>query len=116
MPLQPGARLGPYEIVALRGKGGMGEVYAARDSRLGRTVALKVISPELAGNPDFTRRFLREAKAVSQLQHPNICTLHDVGSADGVDFLVFELLEGHTLQDRLLRGPLAIDEALRIGI
>jgi Tol biopolymer transport system component len=115
MALQPGHRLGPYEIVELRGKGGMGEVYRARDTRLERDVALKVLPTELSEDEVFRRRFEREAKTISQLQHPNVCTLHDVGSQDGVDYLVMEFLEGETLQDRIARGPLAIDEALRIG-
>ncbi len=115
MLLPPGTRLGPYEIVELLGKGGMGEVYAGRDSRLGRTIAVKVVSARLGDDQDFKRRFLREARAVSQLQHPNVCTIHDVGSADGIDFLVMEYLEGETLQERLHRGPLDVADVLRIG-
>ena len=104
MALRSGTRLGPYEILELRGKGGMGEVYVGRDSRLGRTIAVKDLSPELRGDHDFKRGFRREARAISQLQHPNVCTVHDVGSEDGVDYLVMEYLEGETLQARLGRG------------
>ena len=85
MALEPGARLGPYEIVELRGKGGMGEVYRARDTRLDRDVAIKVLPTELSQDTTFRQRFAREAKTISQLQHPNVCTLFDVGSEDGVD-------------------------------
>ena len=103
MALEHGARLGPYEVVELRGKGGMGEVYLARDPRLDRRVAIKVLPAELSHDVLFQRRFEREAKTISQLQHPNICTLHDIGSHDGVDYLVMEYLEGGTLADRLRR-------------
>ncbi|MDX1384400.1 MAG: serine/threonine-protein kinase, partial [Thermoanaerobaculia bacterium] len=115
MSLAPGTRLGPYEIVELRGKGGMGEVYRARDTRLARDVAVKVLPADLSDDGSFKRRFEREAKVISQLQHPNVCTLHDVGTADGVDFLVMELLEGETLQDRIAGGPLPLPEVARIG-
>ena len=90
MALPPGARLGPYEIAALLGSGGMGEVYRARDTRLARTVALKVIHPEVARDPGRQARFQREARVISSLNHPRICTLHDVGTQDGVDYLVME--------------------------
>ena len=116
MTLKPGTRLGPYEIVAPIGAGGMGEVYRATDTRLARTVAIKVLSPHLAHDPDLQARFEREARAVSSLNHPHICALYDVGEADGVRFLVLEHLEGETLDARIARGPLPIDQALRFGI
>src|SRR5579863_2485621 len=106
MHLTSGTKLGPYEIVSPAGAGGMGEVYRARDTRLDRTVAIKVLPQHLADTPDSRQRFEREAKAVSALNHPNICTLHDVGSQDGTDFLVMEYLEGDTLAARLEKGPL----------
>src|SRR3954466_10500958 len=93
----------------------MGEVYKARDTRLDRTVAIKVMPPELAADPQFRARFDREARAISQLQHPNICTLYDVGEAEGTAFLVMELLQGTTLADRLKKGSLPLDEALKIA-
>ena len=108
----PGSRLGPYEIVSRIGAGGMGEVFRARDTRLERSVAIKVLPAELAQNAQFRLRFEREAKTVSQLNHPNICTLHDVG--DG--YLVMELLDGESLADRLLRGPLPLKDVMRYGI
>src|SRR5258705_7194703 len=103
MPLGPGARLGPYEIVAAIGAGGMGEVYRARDTRLDRSVAIKILAAHLSSSPELKQRFEREARAISLLNHPHICTLHDIGSQDGVDFLVMEYLEGETLADRLRR-------------
>jgi len=103
--------LGPYEIDAALGAGGMGEVYRARDTRLGRLVAVKVLSPELANDRQFHERFAREARTISQLSHPNICTLHDVGD----NFLVMEYLEGETLAKRLERGPIELDETLAIA-
>ncbi|MDX1383272.1 MAG: serine/threonine-protein kinase, partial [Thermoanaerobaculia bacterium] len=115
MAIQPGTRLGPYEIVELRGRGGMGEVYRARDERLDRTVALKVLPVELSGDEAFRRRFEREARTISRLQHPRVCTLHDVGSVDGIEYLVMEYLEGETLEERLRDGPLPVEEALEIG-
>jgi Tol biopolymer transport system component len=115
MSLEPGTRLGPYEIVELRGKGGMGEVYRAHDSRLGRDVAIKVLPARLSEDPAFKSRFEREAKTISQLQHPNVCSLFDVGSEAGVDYLVMELLEGTTLEERLGGSRLSPEEALRIG-
>src|ERR1039458_9198303 len=93
MALTSGTKLGPYEIQSPLGAGGMGEVYRARDPRLDRTVAIKVLPSHLSDNPELKQRFEREAKAISSLNHPNICTLHDVGSQDGVDFLVMEHLE-----------------------
>ena len=101
MPLGPGAKLGPYEILAPLGAGGMGEVYRARDTRLDRTVAIKVLPDHLAANPDLRQRFEREARAISSLNHPHICALYDVGHEDGIDYLVMEYLEGETLADRL---------------
>ena len=102
MPLQPGTSLGPYQIDAPLGAGGMGEVYKARDTRLDRTVAIKVLPEHVADDPDLRQRFEREAKTISSLNHPRICTLHDIGSQDGVDFLVMEYLDGETLAQRFL--------------
>jgi eukaryotic-like serine/threonine-protein kinase len=116
MALEIGTRFGPYEVLAPAGAGGMGEVYRARDTRLDRIVALKVLPSHLAANAALRERFEREARAISHLNHPNICTLHDVGSADGVGFLVMEFLEGETLMQRLGRGPLALGPALQIAI
>jgi eukaryotic-like serine/threonine-protein kinase len=116
MPLAPGAKLGPYQIQSLLGSGGMGEVYRARDTRLGRDVAVKVLPDHLSTDPDLKQRMEREAKAISSLNHPHICTLHDIGSQDGVDFLVMEYLEGETLAERLHRGALPLEEALKIAI
>ncbi|HEY6051439.1 MAG TPA: protein kinase, partial [Thermoanaerobaculia bacterium] len=110
-----GRRLGPYEIVSRVGGGGMGEVFRARDTRLDRTVAIKILPAEFAENPELKVRFEREAKAISQISHPNICALHDVGNADGVEYLVLEFLEGETLADRISRGPMPIPEVLRFG-
>ena len=118
--LTPGSRLGVFEIVDLIGAGGMGEVYRARDTRLDRLVAVKVLSADLAGDPRGRERFEREAHIISKLTHPHICTLYDVGSASvqGVEvpFLVMELLEGETLATRLARGPLPLTQALRCAI
>src|SRR5688572_117830 len=111
LALAPGFRLGSYEIVAAIGAGGMGEVYRARDTRLERTVALKVLPPEFA-DPDARARFEREARAIAAFNHPNICTLHDLGHENGVDFLVMELLDGETLAARLARGPLSLEQAV----
>ncbi len=116
MPLVTGVRLGPYEILAPIGAGGMGEVYRARDTRLDRTVAIKVLPEHLADDPDSRQRFEREARAVSSLNHPHICVLHDIGHQDGIDFLVMECLEGETLAARLTKGPLPVDQALQYGI
>ena len=116
MALAPGTKLGPYEIQSPLGAGGMGEVYRALDTRLGREVAVKVLPSHLSSDPELKARFDREARAISALQHPHICTLHDVGHQDGVDFLVLEFLEGETLQRRLLRGPLPVEQAVEYGI
>ena len=116
MPLQSGTTLGPYEILSPLGAGGMGEVYKARDTRLDRTVAIKVLPEHVASDPDLKQRFEREAKTISSLNHPHICTLHDIGSQDGIDFLVMEYLEGDTLAQRLEKGALPLDQALQVAI
>jgi Tol biopolymer transport system component/tRNA A-37 threonylcarbamoyl transferase component Bud32 len=116
MPLAAHMRLGPYEIVSPLGAGGMGEVYKARDTRLDRTVAIKVLPEHSAARPDARERFEREARAVSALNHPHICVLHDVGRQDGLDFLVMEFLEGETLAQRLERGPLPMEQALTYAV
>src|SRR5579864_5414735 len=115
MGLSRATRLGPYEIIAPLGAGGMGEVYRARDTRLERTVAIKVLPSHLSDNPDLKQRFEREAKAISQLNHPNICTLYDVGHEENTDYLVMEFLEGESLAERLKRGPLPLKEIIAIG-
>ena len=104
MPLQAGTKLGPYEIVAPLGAGGMGEVYKATDTRLNRTVAIKVLPLHFSENPEMKQRFDREAQTIAGLNHPNICTLFDVGRQGDVDFLVMEYLEGETLAERLARS------------
>jgi serine/threonine protein kinase/Tol biopolymer transport system component len=114
--LAAGSRLGPYEILSAIGAGGMGEVYRARDTRLGRDVAVKVLPDHLSSSEELRQRFEREAKTISQLSHPHICALYDVGNQDGLEYLVMELLEGETLTDRILRGPLPLEQALRHGI
>src|SRR5258706_8427774 len=113
--LTTGTRLGPYEILSVAGAGGMGEVYRARDTRLDRTVALKVLPPHLAGREDLRQRFQVEARAIAKLQHANICSVFDVGEEGGVDYLILEYLEGETLEKRLERGPLPVSEALHIA-
>src|ERR1700752_3933205 len=115
MPLFPGTHLGPYEIVGPLGAGGMGEVFRARDTRLERTVAIKILSQQLSSDPVRKQRFEREAKTISSLNHPNICTLHDIGSQDGVDYLVMECVEGETLAKRLEKGPLPLEQVLKYG-
>jgi serine/threonine protein kinase len=115
MPLPPASRLGPYEIVAPLGVGGMGEVHRARDTRLGREVAIKVLPQHLSANPALRARFEREARTISQLDHPHICTLYDVGHQDGTDYLVMELLEGQSLAHRLDKGALPLAEVLTLG-
>ena len=114
--IDAGKRLGPYEILSPLGAGGMGEVYKARDTRLERTVAVKVLPQHLSASPEVRQRFEREAKTISQLSHPHICALYDVGNQDGVEYLVMEFLEGETLADRLVKGPLPTDQTLRYGI
>jgi serine/threonine protein kinase len=104
MGLTSGTKLGPYEIVSPLGAGGMSEVYRARDTRLGRDVAIKVLPEDLSSNPDLKLRFEREARAISARSHPHICHLYDIGSQDGTDYLVMELLEGESLQRRLDKG------------
>ncbi len=113
--LSVGDRLGPYLIVAPLGAGGMGEVYRAKDTRLDRTVAIKVLSRALHEREDMRQRFEREARAVSRLNHPHICTLHDIGQQDGIDYLVMECLDGETVETRLKRGPLPLPDVLRYG-
>ncbi|HVP38098.1 MAG TPA: protein kinase [Candidatus Saccharimonadales bacterium] len=113
--LAAGTSLGPYRILAPLGAGGMGEVYRAHDARLGRDVAIKVLPPHLAATPETRARFEREARTISQLSHPHICTLFDVGREGDTDYLVMELLEGETLAHRLERGPLPVAEVLRLG-
>src|SRR3981189_336656 len=116
MPLASGTKLGPYEILSPLGAGGMGEVYRARDTRLDRSVAIKVLPAHLSSDPGLKQRLERESKAISALQHPNICALFDVGAQDGVDFLVMELLDGQTLAERLVKGPLPLAQAMTVGI
>src|SRR6266540_4097065 len=115
MQLQPGFRLGPYEIVAPAGAGGMGEVYRARDTRLDRNVAVKILPAEFARDAQLKSRFEREARTISQLSHPHICTLYDVGRHDDSQYLVMEYLDGETLADRLEKGPLPIAQVLVYG-
>src|SRR4030095_5756276 len=116
MSLAPGTKLGPYEIGTPLGAGGMGEVYKARDTRLDRTVALKILPAALASDTRFRERFDREARAISQLTHPHICTLYDIGEHTGTAFLVMELLDGATLADRLMKGALPPPQALTVAI
>ena len=115
MALSSGTKLGPYEIVGPLGAGGMGEVYRAHDTRLDRTVAIKILPPQVATDPVRKQRFEREAKAISSLNHPNICTLHDIGSQDGVDYLVMECVEGETLAKRLAKGAMPLEQVLKYG-
>jgi serine/threonine protein kinase len=115
MGLTSGTRLGPYEIVCPLGEGGMGEVYRARDTRLDRNVAIKILPAQFSSDSVRKQRFEREAKTISSLNHPHICVLHDVGHQDGIDFLVMECVEGETLAKRLERGPLLIDQVLKYG-
>jgi eukaryotic-like serine/threonine-protein kinase len=115
MGLISGTRLGPYEIISPLGAGGMGEVYRARDTRLNRTVAIKILPAHLSSDPVRKQRFEREAKAISSLNHPHICVLHDVGQQDGIDYLVMECVEGETLANRLLKGPIPLEEVLQYG-
>jgi Protein kinase domain len=115
MAVAPGTRLGPYEILAPLGAGGMGEVYRARDTRLERTVAIKILPAQFSSDPLRKQRFDREAKTISSLNHPHICVLYDVGNQDGVDYLVMECVEGETLAKRLEKGQLALDQVLKYG-
>ncbi|HEU5161539.1 MAG TPA: serine/threonine-protein kinase, partial [Thermoanaerobaculia bacterium] len=115
MQLAKGVRIGPYEVVDSVGAGGMGEVYRATDTRLDRTVAIKLLPAALSANPQLKLRFEREAKAISALNHPNICTLHDIGEIDGSGYLVMEFCEGETLADRVRKGPLPIEQVIRYG-
>src|SRR5262245_25598153 len=116
MPVGAGSHLGPYEILSAIGAGGMGEVYRARDKRLDRTVAVKVLAPNLSGNPEHRQRFEREARTVAALSHPHICPVYDIGAHEGLDYLVMEFLDGENLAPRIAKGPLRIDEALRYAI
>ncbi len=116
MTLLAGSRLGPYEVLSPLGAGGMGEVWKARDTRLGRTVAIKVLPPHLSSSPEVRQRFEREAKTISALSHPHICSLYDVGREGETEYLVMEYLEGESLADRLARGPLPLESTLRYGI
>ena len=116
MTISVGAKLGPYEILAPVGAGGMGEVYRSRDTRLNRTVAIKVLPPHLSSNPELKQRLEREARAVSSLNHPHICTLYDIGEHEGTDIPGHGVPEGETLQMRLERGPAAIDKVLGFGV
>jgi eukaryotic-like serine/threonine-protein kinase len=115
MPLAVGARVGPYEILSTLGTGGMGEVYRARDTRLDRTVAIKVLPDSLSSDPQFRERFEREARAVAALDHPHICGIYDVGAVDGTHYLVMPHLDGQTLAARLEKAPLPLDEALKVA-
>src|SRR5215831_4940630 len=116
MSLTVGARLGPYEVVAPIGAGGMGEVYRARDTRLGRDVAIKVLPAHLSESPEARARFEREARVISGLHHPHICVLHDIGREGGTDYLVMELIEGESLAQRVARGAMPAAEVMKIGI
>ncbi len=116
MTLSAGSRLGPYEVLSPLGAGGMGEVYRARDTRLERDVAVKVLPPHLSSSEEMRQRFEREAKAISQLSHPHICAPYDVGSHEGTEYLVMELLEGETLAARLVKGGLPLDQTLKFGV
>lgn len=115
MTLASGSKVGPYQIVGPLGAGGMGEVYRARDTRLDRTVAIKILPSSVSADPMAKQRFVREAKTISGLNHPNICVLHDVGSQDGVDYLVMECVEGETLAKRIEKGPLPLEQVLKFG-
>jgi len=107
-----GKRLGPYEILSAIGAGGMGEVYRARDTRLERIVAVKILPDHLSDRAELRERFEREARTIASLNHPHICVLHDIGQQDGIDYLVMEYLEGETLSERLKKGPLPLDQVL----
>src|SRR6201987_3384011 len=115
MALASGTKLGPYEIQSPLGAGGMGEVYRARDTRLDRTVAVKILPAHLSNDVEARQRFDREARAISSLSHPNICHLYDIGQQDSTSYLVMEYLEGETLADRLRKGPLPLDQVLKVA-
>src|SRR5512145_2104869 len=115
MSLTSGTRLGPYELLSPLGAGGMGEVFRARDTRLDRDVAVKVLPPHLSSSEEGRQRFEREARTISQLSHPHICALYDVGREGDVEYLVMELLEGETLSERLSKGALPLEQTLRYG-
>src|ERR1700730_8217181 len=116
MGLSTGTQLGPFQILSAVGAGGMGEVYRAKDTRLDRMVAIKVLPSHLADRAELRERFDREAKAISSLNHPHICTLYDVGHQDGIDYLVMEYVDGETLAARLAKGPPPLDQVLRYAI
>jgi len=116
MPLTAGTKLGPYEIQSPLGAGGMGEVYRALDTRLDRTVAIKVLASHLSTSPELKQRMEREGRAISSLNHPHICQLYDIGSQNGTDYLVMEFLEGETLAERLRRGAMPLNEIFKVGI
>src|SRR5207245_3217674 len=116
MAILSGKRLGPYEILSAIGAGGMGEVYRARDTRLERTVAVKILPDHLSDRAELRERFEREARTIASLNHPHICTLYDIGQQDGLDYLVMEYLEGETLAERLKKGPLPLDQVLHYAI
>ena len=116
MPLSTGEKLGPYEILSPIGAGGMGEVYRARDTRLGRDVAIKVLPEHIAKREDLRQRFEREARSVASLNHPHICVLHDIGNQDGMGYMVMEFMEGETLAARLEKGALPLEQALKYGL
>src|SRR5580704_911410 len=115
MLLTAGTRLGPYEILAPLGAGGTGEVYRARDTRLERTVAIKILPAQFSSDPVHKQRFEREAKTISKLNDPHICVLHDIGHHEGIDYLVMECVEGETLAKRLEHGPLPLEQVLKLG-
>src|SRR6266446_483064 len=116
MAIPPGKRLGPYEILSAVGGGGMGEVYRAKDTRLDRIVAIKVLTDHTADQAESRERFEREARTIAGLNHPHICVLYDVGHQDGVEYLVMEYIEGETLAHRLLKGPLPLEQVLQYAI
>jgi serine/threonine protein kinase len=116
MALSPGSKLGPFEIQSPLGAGGMGEVYRALDTRLDRTVAIKVLASHLSSSPELKQRMEREARAISALNHPHICHLYDIGSQDGTDYLVMEFPEGETLAERLRKGAMPLNEICKIGV
>src|SRR6266849_3845297 len=116
MALTSGTRLGPHEILSATGAGGMGEVYRARDTRLDRIVAIKVLPAHLADRSELRERFEREARTIASLNHPHICTLFDIGQQDGIDYIVMEYLEGETLAQRLHKGSLPLEQVLQYAI